>query len=361
MILFGACAAFVVGYAGCLIVYQSALPVISNDAITYHLPAAVQWLQTGRIGLYEAWFYNPANSYSPLAGSVFLEWLLAPVGNDTIARFVQAGPLLLLFVGVVNLCRRVGADVGVAGLIAVAAVLARPIVSQTALAKDDLFVAAFFVLALDALRRERMEERWGPWRAGIAMGLMLATKFTVLLSLPVLFLVLGRGRKWQWAIIVFVCVMILAGPWYVRNAVVTGNLFYPTRLTIGDATLLPGMIDVHRSALLSTASGVWNVFTGGYYSVPVPLAIVLIAGWCAAVRVAGRNVLRNRVIRVSILGALLGIALFILLAPVWRDAIRLSVVDAAFHRDVRGDRSLASRCADCDRRSDRTAGSGDGI
>ncbi len=310
-----ACAMFVVGYVTCLIVMQRVLPITSNDAMTYHVPAAVQWLQTGRLGLYEAWFYNPANSYSPLAGSTFIAWLIAPMGNDTIARFVAVGPFLLLFVAMLGLCRRVGADVRVAALVAVAAVLARPIAGQTILAKDDLFVAAFFVAALDALSRKRLEERFGAWRAGIAIGLLLATKFTVLLSLPILLLMLGRGWNWWRAIVMIICVLVLAGPWYLRNVLMTGNPIYPTGVTIGGVTLLRGMLHVHRSDLVSTPAGAWNVFTGGYYGIPLVLACLMIAGWLGGFIAAGRHLLRDRLMRTVILGVVIGIALFVSLAP----------------------------------------------
>jgi hypothetical protein len=138
-----ACGLFITGYVTTLIFHQADSPVVSNDALTYHVPAAVQWLQTGRLGLYEVWFYNPANSYSPLAGSMFIAWLIAPMGNDVVARFVQAVPLLFIFVLLTNLCRALGARASIAALIATAAVLARPLVTQIILTKDDLFVVAF--------------------------------------------------------------------------------------------------------------------------------------------------------------------------------------------------------------------------
>jgi hypothetical protein len=292
---------FVLGYLLALIWHQRQVPVLSNDAITYHLPAAVQWLQTGRLGLYEAWFYNPANSYSPLAGSAFIAWLMAPFGNDVAARFVQAGPLVLLLIGMINLCRRMGATTGVAALIAAATVLARPLMSQTILAKDDLFVAAFFVLAVDALSRQRLETRIGPWRAGIAIGLLLATKYTVLLSMPIFLLMLGRGWNWRHIAIIVGCAIVLAGPWYLRNILLTGNPLYPTF----------GMLNVGRSALLTTPRGAWDVFTAGYYGIPPLLALILIAGWLAA----ARHGLRDRLRRTAILGPVIGIALFVALAP----------------------------------------------
>src|SRR6185503_2634809 len=111
---------------------------ISSDALTYHLPAAVQWLQSGRLSLYESWFYNPANSYSPLAGSTFIAWLMAPMGNDVLARFVQVGPLILLFVALINVLRGAGVGAATAAVLALGAVTARPFLSQTIIAKDDL-------------------------------------------------------------------------------------------------------------------------------------------------------------------------------------------------------------------------------
>lgn len=305
---------FVMGYIAALIWDQRRLPVLSNDALTYHLPAAVQWLQTGKLGLYEAWFYNPANSYSPLAGSAFIAWLIAPLGNDAIARFVGAGPLIMLLVAMLNLCRRLGASVGVATLIAACCVLARPFVSQTILAKDDLFVAAFFVLLIDALTRERLQTRFGPWRAGIALGLLLATKYTALLSLPIVLLMLSRGWNWRRAAIVLSCAIVLAGPWYLRNLILTGNPLYPSRMAVGSLTLLPGMLQVQRSRLLGSATGVWSVFTGGYYGVPVLLAVVLLIGLAASMLIA-RGGWRDPLRRTCLIGPIMGIALFVAISP----------------------------------------------
>ena len=50
---------------GCLAVSVWAMalvPVSGTDALTYHVPAAVQWLADGRISLFQTWFFNPANT-----------------------------------------------------------------------------------------------------------------------------------------------------------------------------------------------------------------------------------------------------------------------------------------------------------
>jgi hypothetical protein len=319
---------FVLSYFATLVWHQRQLPVISNDALTYQLPAAVQWLQTGRIGLYEAWYYNPANSFSPLAGSTFIAWLIAPAGNDVLARFVEVGPLILLFVATINLCRAAGMTITAASILAAAIVLLRPFASQTILAKDDLFVAAFFAVLIDAMRRLRLEQRVGAWRIGIALGLLLATKYTVLLSMPILLLMLGRGWTWRRFAVAAGAVIALAGPWYVRNLILTGNPIYPTAVTIAGRTIFPGMLHVTRSELLKSFAGVWDVFTGKYYSVPrlfdvsLPrlqfrfgLAQILIFGWLAAGVLSLRRAASDRLTRTALMGPIIGVGLFVLAAP----------------------------------------------
>ena len=333
---------FVIAYLATLIWHQRLLPVMANDALTYHLPAAVQWLRDGRLSFYEAWFYNPANSYSPLAGSAFLAWLIAPMGNDVVARFVQVAPALLLMIAMLNLCRALGAAVAAAALLAAACVLARPFMSQTILAKDDLFVAAFFIPLLDALRRERLNDAPGPCRAGIALGLLLATKFTVLFSVPILLLMLHRQRAgravdeenrddpfsqdrrakkgiipafWRRPLVVFAVAFVLAGPWYLRNLRLTGNPLFPTEVKVFGVTLLPGMLEVGRSKLLKTPRGAWNVFTDGYYAIPPAVAVILTIGWIAAWVVGRRDALRDRLKRTCLIGPMIGIVLFVAAAP----------------------------------------------
>ena len=349
-IIAGGAIIFVIGYVASLIVHQRNLPVISNDAITYHLPAAVQWLQSGRLGLYEAWYYNPANSYSPLGGSVFLTWLIAPMQSDVIARFVAVGPLLMLLIAMLNLCRRLGVDMGVAALIAAACALSRPFASQAILAKDDLFVAAFFVILLDALSRERLSTRSGPFRVGIALGLLLATKYTVLLSLPILLLMINRAWTWRRIGVAALVALVMAGPWYLRNLRLSGNPLYPSDVMIGGVTIFPGMMQVTRSKLLMTPRGAWEVLAGGYYGITRRIAIVLIAAWVGAVicviarwrrrrrrrdavvttddattaadaQVApsaapmSRRGIGDLIVRTSILGPVIGLAIFVFAAP----------------------------------------------
>lgn len=310
---------FVVGYLAAIVHHQGVLPIMSIDALSYHVPAAVQWLQTGRLGLYEIWYYNPANTYSPLGGSLFIAWLLAPMGNDSLARFVQVVPLLAIFFGMVEVGRRLGASAAVAALIAVAAVLSRPLVSHVHLPKDDLFLAAFFLIAVHAGSKERMAERFGPWRLGLAVGLLLATKYTALLTLPVLLLLIDQpiraGWRWKQWMIAAALPVLIAGPWYVRNWVLTGNPLYPMDVAVGGVTVFEGMFKTGRSEQLQTFGGFWKVMTRHYHSVPPIQLTTLALLWLGGIAISFRHLLREPMVRLCAVGPIIGFGLFALLSP----------------------------------------------
>lgn len=310
---------FVAGAVGAIIYFYRLSAPLANDAMTYHLPAAAQWLRTGTLGVFETWFYNPANTYSPLAGSIFIVWLIAPFHSDLAARFVEVGPLLMIFWAVLSLSRRVGASVLAATLIAVAAALARPFLSHVNLTKDDLFVAAFFLAAIDALASPNPERRrWPAWRFGTALGLMLAVKYTALMSLPLLLLMADAPFRARWrlkyALVAVVIAIAIASPWYIRNIVLTHNPLFPMDVPNAEHPILRGMMSVTRSARLNGLLPAWSVMTAGYYSMPVAAMVLLLLGWLVAWRRAG-TLLKDPLLRAVLLGAPLGIAIFLMTSP----------------------------------------------
>jgi hypothetical protein len=308
------CLVLSIAYVAGIISLQYPLPPVANDALTYHLPAAVDWMQHGRLTLYQAWLFNPANTYSPLAGSMFVYWLMAPLGNDVLARFVQAPALLLIFVALADLCRGLGAPAKTAAVLATAAVLSRPLFSQTLLTKDDLFVTAFFTAALAGLAPDRLRDRLGPWRVGVALGLLLSTKYTALMSLPIVLLALDAPARAGWRLgrwtICIGLTLVLAGPWFLRNWLLTGNPLYPI-----DTLLFDGMFRTVASEKLSTVAGIQTALSEGYFSLPPAAWIVLGLTWLGALMTLGREILPQPLVRATLIGPPLGIGLFLLLSP----------------------------------------------
>jgi hypothetical protein len=309
---------FAFGFLAALIYFQRMCPPAATDALTYHLPAAVLWLQKKRIVLFQAWFFNPANTYSPLAGSMFELWLLAPIGNDALARFAQAGPWILIFFAVTNLAADAGAARPAAALIGLAAVLSRPFVGESILVMDDLFVTALFLTAVAALSPHRCSARFGALRVGIALGLMLSMKYTALMTLPILLLAADAPfhARWTWRQwgVAAACAALIAGPWYVRNLVCFGNPLFPMKIDILVAHL-PGLISSVRVQAFQTPAGVWRILTGGYSGLPPVLFVFLSLVCLAAVVRMGPALLHDPLRRLIVLGPPVGVATYLLLSP----------------------------------------------
>ena len=144
----------------------------------------------------------------------------------------------------------------------------------------------------EAADAEPMRERPGPWRVGVSLGLVLASKYTVLLACPIfLFLVDSPFRaRWtlrQWTIAIAL-VALLALPWYVRNILLTGNPLYPVDVHL-PGLKLAGLFTTERDQQLRTAGGVWHMLSDNYHSLPTPLIVLLLGGWAAACILGGRR------------------------------------------------------------------------
>jgi hypothetical protein len=310
---------FVVAYVVSVAHDQRFNPPLATDPLVYHLPTAVQWLQTGRLGLFPTWYWNPAATYSPATTSTFMAWLMAPVGRDVFARFVQVPPLVFIYLLAARLCRLLGCGRAVAAMVAVAAAMSRPLFSEAIIAKDDLFVTAFFAAAVVALAPSNLRGRLGPWRAGVALGMTLACKYTVLLACPLLLFLIDAPlrAKWkprQWLIAILTCLVLFA-PWFVRNVALTGNPLFPVDVKPFRIKLFEGLFGTERDQQLRTAGGVWRMLGQTYHSLPAVLVALLGVGWLAAVVGAGRAALREPLTRACTLGSVVTVVVFLVTSP----------------------------------------------
>jgi hypothetical protein len=314
---FAGCFLGAVGFVAGLVYAERFQPPLATDAITYHLPAAVTWLQSHRLGIFQVWFFNPANTYSPLAGSMFDLWLLGPMGNDSLARFVQLGPWILIFLCVVRIAIRAGAQTSGAALVGLATVLSRPFIGEATLPMDDLFVAAFFLAAVCALVG-RGDDKFGAARLGVAVGLMLAVKYTAVMMLPLLVLGIdGPMRaKWGWRQLGFAVGLaaLIAGPWYSRNLFYFHNPVFPLSVNLAGLHL-PGLFSSVHVKAFETVGGAWEILSGGYLGLPAGVFVFAGVTWLALLAKSWRRIGTDPCLRIVALGPLVGIALFVLFSP----------------------------------------------
>jgi hypothetical protein len=307
-------ALFLIGYFIAVIYTVGTTATVSDDALMYHVPIPAIWLHDHQLTFFSTWFSNPANSYSPLAVETFMTWLMAPLGNDLSVHYVQMPGLLLMYFATATLLEGCGVSETLAVVIALAALLSRPFISQAILVKDDLFVASFFMVLLAGCRKELLSDRMGPFRVGIAAGLFFATKYIALQTAPLLLLLIdapfrARWRRRHW-LTALGTTLIIAGPWYLRNALVTGNPLYPVPLTIGGIHIFKGLFFPLPSSEMRTLNGIWKTLTGGYQGLFAPIMLALLLGAVGTIFVSLNKLRTDPLLRTAALGGILGLLLF---------------------------------------------------
>ena len=310
---------------------RSAFPVAGTDAMAFHLPTVVRWIQTG--SLWEAVELQPELSSGayPHTGNLMYLVAMLPWSSGWTARYVGVPFLALAAVGIYALARALGAA-RPTSVLAAAAVCATYAVAGPALdvaMVDVHFLAWFTAGAVFLLRWIGSRGRRDLVLAGLGLGLALGTKWYALPYVPVVLLVwsaalllAGRARREVGRALVGVSVLTVAigGFWLLRNLVAFGNPLQPSPvrllgITIFDAPPNP-VLDAGGFAVRHylTDLAVWDAYLlPALWRMLGGVLPLLGLGAAAAVVVAVRD-LRGprrapaaRVLAVAVAGILLAI------------------------------------------------------
>jgi len=312
-------AVFTVGFVIAIVVAWRTTPALATDALIYHLGVPAQWLQDQRLSLVPLWFHNPANTYSPLHASCVFAWWMLPMGNDVLARFGQLPMLLLCWLCIFRMLRRAGVASAVAAATAGACCLSRPFLAEAVQAKDDVILTGYVLAAIAALNREDVSSIRGTLRVGLAVGLLLATKYTAFLALPAIALsaapVLGQRairRRLVWTL---VPIAILAGPWYLRNLILTHNPVFPVEVRLGSWTLLAGAFATTVTSEQRTLGSLMDVLVGtGRFSIRWWLLAAATVAWATCWPIC-RGRWRESTVLTALLGPPLLLVVFYFVSP----------------------------------------------
>ena len=172
------------------------------DALTYHLPRVLHWVQAASAGPY-ATNTERQVQYPPGAEYIVTQ-LHFVLSDDSLANFVQWAGMLLAALAVTEIARRLGAG-GLAQLGAALLTLALPIgIGEAATTQND-FVTAAWLATFAALglgfAANPTSRLWG-CLTGLALGLAVLTKSTSYLYAAPLILFIGavaihRSRAWK--------------------------------------------------------------------------------------------------------------------------------------------------------------------
>jgi hypothetical protein len=208
------------------------------DTLSYHLHVPATWMHDRRLGIVPAVFGDPSPAYAPANLELWFLFLMAPLRSDYLAGAGQLPFAALAAAAIAATAREAGGRRSPALAAALAFLLIPEVWGQMPTAMTDLGVAALLLAALPfALRawNARHARRADLVAGAAAIGLAVGTKYAAAtLALPFAALAAGawlRNRPLdidkRGAGIALAVVIATGGFWYVRNAAVTGNPFYP--------------------------------------------------------------------------------------------------------------------------------------
>jgi hypothetical protein len=279
--------------------------IFNFDSLWYHMPFAADIAQSHSVlGLHHSetvftnWFY-PQNSELLHAAGILL------VHRDTLSLFLNLGWLAIAFLAAWCVGRPYGRGHLSVAAVAILLECHTLVVRDPGAAKNDVATAALLLAAVAILvnawaaRREGEGDSLAPgWplaAAGLAVGLAVGTKFTVLamaggLSVAVLALA-PAGRRRLAAAWWFLPALAGGGFWYLRNLIVAGNPL-PEVAHLGPITLPhPERLQSARPdfsiAHYATDTGVWrHYFAPGLHDQFGALWPLVVAGALLAAIVA---------------------------------------------------------------------------
>lgn len=202
--------------------------VYDTDSLTYHLPYALQFVQTGWTTRLMLNFPGGGISFHPLDSELLQALGMLAFHRDWLSPFFNLIWLGLALLAAWCLGRLTGR--GPLAVVAVAVVLASPLLAdtQSGTAESDIAVLACLLVMTVFLAAFR-----GPHPtaaivfAGIAGGLALATKVNavplVAAATVAVVVMVGRGRRIRLTVAWIVPLVLTGASWYLRNLVLTGS------------------------------------------------------------------------------------------------------------------------------------------
>jgi hypothetical protein len=209
----------------------------------YHYSAVAHFVQGG--SLWSLPYQNPAffTATAPNGSELLGAEVALATGGDQL-QYGWLLPLggLLVVLSAAALARELSQRALPGALVALA-VLASPFgfFGTHSIANDILPVGGVIAAFALILIARRTDSRPLVVLAGIALGLAMGTKFTAVVPAGLVVLaavILLRPRPT--GLLTVPGIVVLAGPWLVRNAIAVSNPVYPQRVGVGDVELFPG-------------------------------------------------------------------------------------------------------------------------
>ncbi|MEW6733069.1 MAG: phospholipid carrier-dependent glycosyltransferase [Acidobacteriota bacterium] len=241
-----------------LAVIGALTPPSSQDALIHHLALPKELIKAGQLVEFP---YNYFSYFPSGMEMLFLYGLLLHGAGTATLLHLSFG--LATFTAILVSGRAMGLQRRTC-LIAATAFLSVPTVwMEMTWAYIDLALTFYITLAVFILLRFRAQRASGwIWLHGFALGGALSLKYTALILLPIVSLLIllilrehketGLGAILRNLVLPMLIMLLVSCPWFIRNAIQTGNPLFPFLLNIIPSHN-PGW-DVERAALFLAAA-----------------------------------------------------------------------------------------------------------
>ena len=229
------------------------MPVkVVSDGPIYHLYFAARWWKEGRLFLIASPFGENAATYFPAGGDLWFTWLMIPWGGDRLARVGQVPFMIWALSAAYALARRVGVAPASAVVATCWLATVMPFLLFSFEANVDTIFIAGYLTAVYFFFRDALGDDKGRSLAlgALAAGGAWGTKPTAMVFVPVILGLAGMHvllrktssrTKLLHLSLLLILPMVMAGFWFVRNAVLSGgNPLYPLHARVFGKVLLRG-------------------------------------------------------------------------------------------------------------------------
>ena len=243
-----------------------AVPPTDGDSLLYHLPMTAALAQDHTMWFTRALVY-------PAASEIADALSVATAGTVNAIALISLLEVVALAFVAFAWGRRAGASVDGAAAAAAVALCLPMVVDQMMTAQNDILVCTLIAAACVLWRPH-------PRVAAIALGLLLATKLSAFIAIPVIGIVMIAAEGWPFGICDVAVAVVIALPWYVRTWVLSGSPVYTIASLGWDSTIAANW---HASAgFVVHALRIY----GGVASVAGAIAVIVLALWRSANRFA---------------------------------------------------------------------------
>ncbi len=243
-------------------------PPLRADPLAYHLTNVVSWLKNGNLntpfipsgtGPYPA--LTVTTNFYPFNGELIFLWLMFPLKNALFASVSQAPFYFISILAIYSILKKLEVSKSISLIAAITWVLIPNVFKHLKEgAYIDIMCAAIFLMSVNYLLMFKEDfNAKNSLLLGITCGILLGLKtlniFWLFAMLPLFIYVIfinikkvNRATIFKSLSLIALAFVVFAAYPFIRNFIMTKNIFFPIRIEFFGKTIMPGYVGTKEFA-----------------------------------------------------------------------------------------------------------------